>query len=94
MTASQVLTSAVGEAPVARGAHGAISADHVGPAATLAAEQLAGVALGSHLVAGAGQGAVVEEGRQRNGGADAEWRGGGRTVERREEEERGGDEDA
>lgn len=71
------LTPAVGESPVARGAHGAVSANHVWPAAALTAERLAGVALGTDLVAGAGHGAVVEEGRQRHGRAEAERRGGG-----------------
>lgn len=85
--ANQTLTSAVGEPPVARGTHGAVSADHVGPAAALATERLAGVALGSDLVAGAGHRPVVEEGRQRHRRAEAERRGGGGTGGAREEEE-------
>lgn len=78
-SANQTLTSAVGESPVARGAHGAVSANHVGPAVALTAERLAGVALGSDLVAGAGHRPVVEEGGQRDGRAEAERGGGGRT---------------
>lgn len=73
------LTSAVGEAPVARGAHGAVPANHVGPTATLTAERLAGVALGADLVAAARQSAVIEEGREGDGRAEAERRGGGGT---------------
>lgn len=71
------LTHAVGESPVARGTHGAVSANHIWPAAALAAEWLAGVALSADLMAGAGHGAVVEEGRQGHGRAEAERRGGG-----------------
>lgn len=56
------LTSAVGKAPVPRGAHGAVSSNHVGPALALTAEKLAGVALGSHLVTSAGHRPVVEKG--------------------------------
>lgn len=85
--ANQRLTSAVGEAPVARGAHGAVSADDIGSAAALTAERVAGVALGADLVAGARHGAVVEEGRQRHGRAQAELGGGGGA-----EEEGGGEE--
>lgn len=73
------LTSAVGESPVARGAHGAVSANHAGPAVALTAELLAGVALRSDLVAGAGQSTVIEEGGERDRRAEAERRGGGRT---------------
>lgn len=89
MTARQsiTLTSAVGESPVARGTHGAVPADHVGPTAALAAELLAGVALGSDLVAGAGHRPVVEEGRQRHRRAEAELRGGGRAAGRKRREE-------
>lgn len=83
------LTSAVGESPVARGAHGAVSANHVRPAAALAAERLACVALGSDLVAGAGHRPVVEEGRQRHRRAEAERSGSGRAGGTGEEEERG-----
>lgn len=70
-----LLTSAVGEAPVAGGTLRAVAADDVGPAPALATEGLAGVALGANLVAAAGQRAVVEERRQRHGRPAAERRG-------------------
>lgn len=73
------LTSAVGEAPVARGAHGAVSANHIGPTATLTAERLAGVALGADLVAAARHSSVIEGGREGDGRAEAERRGNGWT---------------
>ena len=91
---SAKLTSAVGEPPVARGAHGAVSANHVGSAAALPAERLAGVALRSDLVTRARHRPVVEEGRQGHGRAETEPGGGGGTGAAREEEsaddERGG----
>lgn len=88
-SAGHTLTSAVGEAPVAGGAHGAVSANHMWPAVALTAERLAGVALGSDLVAGAGHRPVVEESGERHGRAEAERRGCGRTggSRRRREEE-------
>lgn len=61
------LTSAVGESPVARGAHGAVSTNHMRPTVALTAKRFTGVALGSDFMAGTGQRSVVEEGRQRNG---------------------------
>lgn len=58
----RTLTSAVGESPVTRGTRGAVSSNHVGPAATLTAKAFAGVTLSSDFVAGTGQRAVVDEG--------------------------------
>lgn len=74
------LTFAVGESPVARGTHGAVATNHVGPTAALAAERLAGVALCAGLVAATAQRTVVEERRQRCGRNEAEGRGGGRAA--------------
>lgn len=62
----QTRTSTVGESPVSRRTHGAVSSNDVGPAAALTAEGLAGVALSSDLVAGARHRSVVEERRERN----------------------------
>lgn len=58
----RTLTSAVGESPVTRDAHGAVSSNHVGSAATLTAKAFTGVALSSDFVAGTRQRAVVNEG--------------------------------
>lgn len=68
-SANQRLTSAVGEPPVARGAHGTVSANYIWSAAALTTKCVAGVAFGSDLVTGAWHGAIVEEGWQRHGGA-------------------------
>lgn len=70
----------MGEAPVARGTHGAVSTNHVGPTAALATKRLAGVTLCSDLMATARQRAIIEERRQRRGGGETEGRGRGRTV--------------
>lgn len=79
MSANQKLTSTVGESPEACSTHRAVSTNNVWLAAALAPKRLAGVALGSDLVAGARQRSIVEEGRERHGRAEAERGGGGRT---------------
>lgn len=70
----ETLTSAVGEAVVSRGTLGTVSADHIGSASALSTERLAGVTLGTHFMTAAGYSAVIEEGRQRYGRAQAERR--------------------
>lgn len=54
-----VLTPATGEAPVASGTAGAVAADDMGTAGTLAPKRLACGAHGAHLVAAARPSPVV-----------------------------------
>lgn len=71
---SAVTGPAVGEAPVASGAAGAVTANDVAPAGALAPEGFACGAYGTHLVAATREGPIVVEERQGGGSVPAEQR--------------------
>ena len=68
----KVLTPTVGETPVAGGAAGAVSANNMGTAGTLASEGLTGRVGGPHFMAAARPSPIVVEEGQGGGGITAE----------------------
>lgn len=82
---TEVLTPAAGEAPVAGGTAGAVSANDVSTAGTLTPKRLTCGTRGAHFMAVAGPSPVVIEEGERGGGISAELgRAGGAGVRDRQ----------